>query len=202
MDRFKKDLERFQWDYTKEIRKNIEPGCILLSQPFMDDNIFKRTVCLLCAHNKEEGSFGFILNKPTTYKLGDFVENLSHIDNTIYYGGPVGNDTLYFIHDNSLEIEGALKIKDGIYWGGDYESLQLKLMTNKEAHKKIKFFIGYSGWSIGQLRKEIIENSWIIGNGKPSYIYSEHNNLWKTIMNDMGDLYQHLANLPERPELN
>ncbi|MEZ4916311.1 MAG: YqgE/AlgH family protein [Chitinophagales bacterium] len=168
----------------------------------MDDNVFKRTVCFVCAHNREEGSFGFILNKPTTYKLADFVDNLSAIDNTIYYGGPVGNDTLYFLHDNSLELEGALKITDNIYWGGDYEALQIKLATNKEAQKRIRFFLGYSGWGVDQLKKEIIENSWIISQSKPEYIYNEDKNLWKSIMNNMGELYQHLANLPERPELN
>lgn len=202
MNKYKKDLEKFQWDYTKEIRKKIEPGSILLSQPFMDDNVFKRTVCFMCAHNKAEGSFGFILNRPTTYKLADFVENLSAIDNTIYYGGPVGNDTLYFLHDNSLELEGALKITDNIYWGGDYEALQIKLITNKEAQKRIRFFIGYSGWGVDQLRKEIIENSWIISQSKPEYVYNEYQNLWKSIMNNMGELYRHLANLPERLELN
>jgi len=43
-------------------------GCILISNPFLDDPYFSRTVVLLLAHN-QEGSFGVILNQKTNYEI-------------------------------------------------------------------------------------------------------------------------------------
>ena len=120
----------------------------------------------------------------------------------IYYGGPVANDSLYFIHDNTLALESAQKISEGVYWGGDFPQMIAGFQENEAARKNIKFILGYSGWDPGQLRKEIIEDSWIVGDGNANKIFSDSKDLWKEIMQEMGDLYKHLAKLPERPELN
>lgn len=196
------ELDKFKWDYTKEIRKKLEIGSLILSQPFLNDTVFNRAVCLMCAHNKEEGSFGFIVNKKTDYILSDFIEDLDHLKIPIYYGGPVGNDTLYFIHDNQFNITDAKKIVEGLYWGGSFEELKTALLKTKTKPRNLKFLLGYSGWDEGQLRKEIIEDSWIVSNGKSNLAFSINENLWKKIMNSMGELYIHLANSPENPDLN
>jgi putative AlgH/UPF0301 family transcriptional regulator len=67
MDDKKKELEKFKWNYKKEIRKELRIGSLILAQPFLSDDVFKRAVCLLCAHSRKEGSFGFILNKQTEF---------------------------------------------------------------------------------------------------------------------------------------
>ena len=77
-----------------------------------------------------------------------------------------------------------------------------KLKTAESSHKRFKFILGYSGWDPGQLRKELIEDSWIVAKGTANEVFSSSDDLWKEIMNDLGDLYHHLASLPERPELN
>lgn len=202
MDDKKSELDKYKWDYKKEIRKELRIGSLILAQPFLNDDVFKRSVCLLCAHSRKEGSFGFILNKVTEFKVSDFIEELDALDLPVYFGGPVATDSLYFLHDNSLAIEGAQKVLDGVYWGGDFQQMIAQLSTQDLSNHQVKFILGYSGWDPGQLRKEIIEDSWIVTQGNPQTIFEESDKLWKDTMEGMGEIYNHLANLPERPELN
>ena len=64
-------------DYRKEIRKPLNTGSLLLSEPFLKDEEFMRTVSLLCFHDKQEGSMGFILNRPLPLQLNE-VLNIDH----------------------------------------------------------------------------------------------------------------------------
>jgi len=196
------ELDKYKWNYTKEIRKDLKVGSLILAQPFLNDTVFKRAVCIMCAHNKIDGSFGFIVNKKSNFIISDFIKELDHFSTPVYYGGPVATDSLFFIHDNQLEITGANKIADNVYWGGDFDEMKTKLSQRKEGEVNIKFFMGYSGWDNGQLRKEIIENSWIVTNKEVEQVFSSSKNLWKKIMTKMGNVYAHLANSPENPDLN
>ena len=67
------------------------------SEPFLPDPHFERSVVLLCEHN-EDGSFGFILNKPSILKVDEAINDIDEFPETLYIGGPVQQDTLHFIH--------------------------------------------------------------------------------------------------------
>lgn len=193
----------FKWDYTKEIRKPLKNGTILLSEPFMEDDVFKRSVCIVCDHNTQEGTFGFLINRNMNKKVHELVDGLAGIEADVYYGGPVGNDSLYYIHTNEPELEGAKHIAGDMYWGGDYEQLQTYLKEGLVDFKKIKFIVGYSGWDPNQLRKEIIENSWIVNNDISSeLVFSNSKLLWNDIMQNMGGIYKTMSGYPEHPTLN
>ena len=96
-------MELFNYSFDK-----IEPrrGDLLISEPFLADPNFARTVILLCEHN-EEGSFGFVLNKPAQVKLNELLEGVKNRRDSIYIGGPVQQNTLQFIHRNDGIIEGG-----------------------------------------------------------------------------------------------
>ncbi len=195
-----KKESKIKWDYRNEIQKEIKGGTILLSEPFMLDPSFSRSSCLIINHEKQEGTFGFILNKSTDKTVAD----LLGIDKnwTVYYGGPVQVDFLFFIHNNSFHLKDAIKIKDNLYWNGDLEELKEKIKNNEVSESDIRFFIGYSGWDGGQLRREIIENSWIICNNKEEYIFKKPTNIWQQILKSMGGIYAQFANFPIDPNLN
>src|SRR5476651_2432719 len=103
--------------------KNPEKGKILISEPFLNDPNFKRTIILLTEHN-EEGSVGFIMNKPTELSLNDAIDDFPEFDSAIYFGGPVQLNTLQFIHRAGDIIEGSIEIMPGLFWGGNFESLK------------------------------------------------------------------------------
>ncbi len=118
-----------------------EAGMLLIAEPFLKDPNFSRTVVLLCEH-KQEGSFGLVLNRKTGHTLEDLIPNLKGMDHTVHDGGPVQRDTLHFIHQYPKEIPGGTELRDGIYWGGDFELAVRLLRTGPINRQCIRFFIG------------------------------------------------------------
>jgi putative transcriptional regulator len=94
-------------------------------------------------------------------------------------------------------------VVDGVFMGGSFDALKELLNENKIESGEIRFFLGYSGWSNGQLEEELKENSWIIADGKLDFIMNtEHENLWETVLKSMGDQHKIISNFPENPSLN
>ena len=118
---------------------DITPGTLLISDPFLKDPNFLRTVVLLCDH-QSEGSFGFVLNKRYEQSIGDLMQDLEGINFPVYYGGPVQVDSLHFLHQRPELIEGGLPLTDGIFWGGDFEQVIELLKENKLSKNDIRFF--------------------------------------------------------------
>src|SRR5947209_934033 len=98
-------------------------GRLLISEPFMLDPNFKRSVILLTEYG-DEGSVGFVLNHESEYLLGDLVPDMAYSEIPVFIGGPVGNDTLHFIHRVPEKIDGGIEIGEGVYWGGDFETVK------------------------------------------------------------------------------
>lgn len=178
-------------------------GRLLVSEPFMMDPNFKRSVILIteCA---EAGAMGFILNHQSEYMLADVLPDISYSDIPVYVGGPVAANTLHFIHCVPDKIDGGIEICEGIYWGGDFEVIKELINTYQLNENEIKFFMGYSGWTPNQLDDEILENSWIVAekcSAETLFISSEHN-MWKEVVISLGSRFAHIANFPENPQLN
>lgn len=184
--------------------KQFEPqkGRLLISEPFLPDPNFERTVILLCEHN-EQGSFGFVLNKPSLLRMSDVLDDTGSYSEVLYVGGPVQQDTLHFIH-RSAELEGGLEIAKGIYWGGNFEAVSAMLKQDLIQSDDFRFFLGYSGWGAGQLQSELEQNSWIVSNKvTPEQIFeTEPEILWKEILKNMGGKYKMFSNYPIDPRLN
>jgi len=118
-------------------------GHLLVAEPsIIGDVSFTRAVVLLAEYN-ESGSVSFILNKPLRYKVRDFVPGITS-DLPIYNGGPVEQDNLYFIHTVPELIPDSIKISEGIYWGGDFDTILDLLKEDRLKKHQIRFFLGYS----------------------------------------------------------
>ena len=76
------------WSYEFEKEKGLRAGHLLLSEPFMFDENFRRTVVLVCEHTVENGTVGLILNKPINLRLNDVVEGFPAFRGKIFLGGP------------------------------------------------------------------------------------------------------------------
>jgi putative transcriptional regulator len=185
-------------------RNKIKPekGRLLISEPFLPDPNFERTVVLLCEHN-EEGSFGFVLNKPAIVKVSEVMDELKSFDHPIFIGGPVQQDTLHFIH-RSPEIESGTEVRSGIFWGGNFENVLFMADTQQLMPEQIRFFLGYSGWSAGQLDEELNENSWIVCDFVTEELMfeTEASNMWRKALGNMGGRFSVYANYPVDPNLN
>lgn len=178
-------------------------GALLLSEPFLPDDNFKRTVVLLCEHDVDEGSFGFVVNRPLGVKVHEAVEDFPPFDANLHLGGPVENNTLHYLHRLGDKLPDSIEVVDGLWWGGSYEVLQILIENKEVAPADIRLFVGYSGWSPGQLEEELVEKSWIVTQGTAQHIFqTEVDALWKKVLQQMGGQYQIMSNFPESPLLN
>jgi len=182
---------------------SISKGGLLISEPYLPDPNFERTVILLCEHN-EEGSLGFVLNKPSSLKLEDVLDEVQGFEAPLYTGGPVQQDTLHFIHKTKDIFSDYRTVNDGLYWGGNFDELLSFINVRKVNSDDFRFFIGYSGWGPGQLESEIEENSWIIyNNATPEQVFGlSPDNLWRSVLKSMGGEYRVISNYPTDPRLN
>ena len=180
----------------------IEPGILLVANPFLKDPNFLRTVVFICEH-REEGSFGLVLSRKLEFSLNAIMENLEGCTHPVFYGGPVSPNTLHFLHRCPGLITGGEKIKDNIYRGGEFEEVAALLRNNKLNKNDIKFFAGYSGWGSGQLAEEMETGSWLLTEGIPQLIYhKKETEIWKAALTQMGGEYAQLINYPIDPLLN
>lgn len=178
-------------------------GHLLISEPFMMDPNFKRSVIVLTEYS-EDGAMGFILNHQSEYLLGDVLPDVSYSEIAVYEGGPVAKNTLHFIHCAPDKIDDGIEIADGLYWGGDFEQVKQLVSNYQLGPNEIKFFAGYSGWTPQQLDEEIKEDSWIVANkfDVESLFTLDEQELWKHVVVNLGQRYAHIANFPENPALN
>jgi putative transcriptional regulator len=178
-------------------------GVLLVAEPsIIGDVSFNRSVVLLAEYN-ESGSVGFILNKPLEYKLKDFIPEINS-NLTVYNGGPVEQDNLYFIHRIPEIIPDSIEISNGIYWGGDFKAISGLLQEDALKEDQIRFFLGYSGWASEQLEQELEVNSWVVAPNKykNDIIGKAYNNFWKEKMIEFGGDYVIWSNAPENPIYN
>ena len=178
------------------------PGILLIADPFLKDPNFMRTVIFICEH-QQEGSFGFVLNKQFEQTLDELMEGFEGFPIPIFYGGPVQMDTIHFLHQYPEKVPGGHEVMTGGYWGGDFEKLS-DMVKNKEIdYNKVRFFIGYSGWSNGQLGDELKEKSWLTVAGTRELIFHQQpDNIWKDSLKHLGGNYEMMINFPIDPQLN
>lgn len=182
---------------------SLASGILLISDPFLKDPNFARTVVFLCEHQHSKGSFGFVLNRLFDQTLRDLVPDVLADNVPVFYGGPVQVDTIHFIHQQPELIHGGFEIVKGVYWGGEFDAVIDLLNNGLLDLKKIKFFIGYSGWSSGQLDNELNDKSWITSNSNPALIFNtEEKKIWQQALRDLGSNFAIMANFPIDPLLN
>lgn len=186
----------------KKDLKAVANGIVLLAEPFMLDANFKRAAVLLCEHN-EDGSIGFIMNKPLDMRVDELIADFPEFDSEVLFGGPVQTDTIHYIHNVGDLLEDSMKVVEGVYWGGDYEKLKFLISSKLILPHNIRFFVGYSGWSGGQLNEELDYGSWVTADMDANYIFkSKPDKLWEQVMNHKGDVYSVISQLPDEVTWN
>lgn len=172
-----------------------------MAEPFLADPNFSRAVILLCEHG-EDGTVGFVLNRPTELTLSDLLPELATPSLLVHQGGPVQMDTLHMLHQSPATL-GGTGVADGIYWGGSYEALQDILASGTALDSELKLYVGYSGWSAGQLEGEMKEGSWLVTDPTRELLFeTPADDMWKAAIRLMGREYNHLLNMPVNPQLN
>lgn len=185
---------------------NITPkkGRILLASPLLNDYHFARTVILMVSHGNN-GDMGVVLNKDFRYhvSLNDLVKDLEDLPAIpVYKGGPVGRDTMFFIHDIE-EINNSLPLGNGLFMNGDFNQMIDYIKSGNPISDRVRFYLGYAGWEEGQLQSEMEEDTWIVSELSKDRLFKEnYRSLWMNCMNDMGEPYCTWAKYPTFPTMN
>lgn len=173
-------------------------GQLLLAVPSLRDSYFSRSVVFLAAHTEDDGTFGYILNRPLKQRVGDLMpdQELGPLGELpVFMGGPVGADKLAFA---------------SLRWSRARKALQVSthLSVNDALHelsmgRQVRGFVGYSGWESGQLERELERRSWITAEpNQPLILTAEATDLWSELLRSMGPAFGLLANVPEDVSLN
>lgn len=173
-------------------------GSLLVAHPNMLDPNFRRAVLFLSLHTPEDGALGVILNRPLEKHVSDLVSETppSGLEKVpVFFGGPVGRDRLMFA---------ALEWKPG-------EGLKVHHNVDlDEAHERagknpgsVRAFVGYAGWTAGQLEAEMKQNSWVLHKAERSALKMDRlPRLWFDIMRGLGPWFKMLSAAPDDPSLN
>lgn len=190
------------FDFSKLNQINPRKGKVLISEPFLEDDYFTRSVVLLCDHN-DSGSFGFVLNNYIDQSIAEIVEGFPEFNAKVSIGGPVETNLLFFIHNRPDIIDESIKITDTIYMGGSFEAVKEQVISGNLDPSNIKFFLGYSGWGELQLKEEIDLNSWFVANvGTDTIMSYTQEDMWERILENMSDRHKLIATFPNNPNLN
>lgn len=178
------------------------PGTLLLAPPMMADPNFRRTAILLCDHGID-GSFGLVLNRPMALQVAAVIEGLGTYRDPLSLGGPVQTDTVHYLHRYGTALSDAIEVLPGVFWGGDFEELVGVAASEPVSAQTLRFFLGYAGWSPGQLQEEIDDDGWILCPGSEDLIFPDDaERTWRDALRRMGGEYALLANFPDDPRLN
>ncbi|BAV10343.1 hypothetical protein FLA_6405 [Filimonas lacunae] len=161
-----------------------------------------RTVVFLCDHDETGGSLGFVINRPYNQVISNLISDLDGCQLPVYFGGPVQMDTIHFLHTRP-DLLGGNEVVDGICWGGDFETLVRAIHDKDIQETELRFYLGYSGWSPGQLESEMEEKSWLVTEGNQKLVFHPHYaKIWPDALLQMGGQYEQLVNYPIDPQLN
>ena len=177
-------------------------GQLLIAHPLLNDGFFNRSVIYVSSDN-DEGSFGFIMNFKTQFKLRDLRPQVNKGNFPIFEGGPVAKDQLFFLHTLGKDVGESLLIKDNIYFGGDFNEILHLIEHGKVKQNEVRFFVGYSGWGAGQLQKEIKTKSWLINEDtNDDLLLINYTDLWKQKLEEQKQSYGIFANIGFDPSQN
>ena len=191
-------------DIFKIQSNNVLPsrGKILISEPFLRDATFGRSVVLLIDHT-EEGSMGLIIHKQLPIFVNDIIKEFKYIENIpLYKGGPIATDTLFYLH-TLADIPGAIPISKGLYLNGDFDEIKKYILQGNKVDRYIRFFLGYSGWESEQLSTELKENTWLVSKEENAYLMNgDTKDMWKQALEKLGSKYETWSRFPQVPTFN
>jgi putative transcriptional regulator len=176
------------------------PGTLLLSVPQMQDPNFMHSVVLICEHSSD-GAYGLMVNRPANISVAELVPDHSQLETTsfpVHLGGPVGSDTLQFLHRVPHAIPGGHELAGGLYVGGEVEALSDYIAAGTGALENVRLFVGYSGWMGGQLDMELQTGSWVPLPPSLDIIFrpGAPETTWRHAMRSLGEGGAGLSSLP------
>jgi putative transcriptional regulator len=184
-------------------------GRLLAATPHLGDPNFRRTVVLIVEDDKDEGTLGVVLNRPTEIPLDQVLESWTDLatgPQVVFRGGPISPNSalaLALAHGTDepvgwRSLDGSpMMARMGLIDLGAPPELLIGGITS------MRVFAGYAGWGVGQLRDEIDEGAWYVLPGNPADAFAaEPERLWQQVLRRQGGELALVATFPDDPIWN
>ena len=179
------------------------PGMFLVAKRALDDSHFGQSVVYLVEHG-EGGTLGLIVNRSSDVKLSEAVPDIEDKQATahaLYYGGPVGLPMILMLVRSESATEGMAHVVDDVYISSDRRVLNEVLAVEKP-DSELRFYIGHSGWAVGQLDFELVRGDWYVVAADTDAIFSdETDSLWNRLIERLEPTGIEVDNRPSFPIL-
>jgi len=173
-------------------------GSLLLAHPSLREETFKHTVILIASHDSE-GAMGVVINRPLGKSLGELNSEfgmgaLANIP--LFAGGPVQPTQVILCVWRPHPEQDGFQLMFGI----DPQKAE-ELMNEEGVH--MRAFLGYAGWTSGQLEDELRRDTWVVSPLVADLLEdAPTDQLWRDLLGQINDDWKLLANEPEDPSLN
>jgi putative transcriptional regulator len=151
---------------------------LIVARAELPDPNFKGSIVLVM-NNIGSVPAGLVVNRPTKITVAHLfpdLENLAHVEDKVYFGGPVAIESIWFLLRADSPPEHAIRVLDGVYLSNDRELLR-KLLTREKPMDGLRIFVGYAGWGPGQLENEIARGDWTLAPADASAIFERKSEL-------------------------
>ncbi len=184
----------------------VAQGTFLAAGPDMLDPNFMHAVVLICEHTGE-GAYGLIVNRPTGQTAEAILSDhppLSEHAFPIHQGGPVGLDTLQVLHRADDRIPGGVPLLDDLWIGGELlDVARLVGEDREEAQRRVRLFLGYAGWSPGQLEYELAIGAWLPAQARAELVFgADGEAAWREVVRSVAGPAAGIENQPPDPTWN
>lgn len=192
----------------------LEPGTLLIASLALEEPTFSRTVVVLLQYVPDELTLGVVVNRPLgdrarlypSDELSNLTQGLTKTANLggmFFQGGPVDPGSLIFLHRVDELGEETTRVRDGLYAGGDLDTLRAHTSSAGTESPLLRFFLGYAEWAPGQLEDEINMGAWILAPCNVDLVFSEEpDQVWQQSLHALGGKYAPMSFMPEDPTLN
>jgi len=180
---------------------DLTKGKLLVAMPKLNDPNFRQTVILLCEYS-EDGALGVVLNRPTELAVSTLIDGFQGVTGgeRVYAGGPVAKNGMLILCRSDLYCDGH-SVFDGVFVPKDLE--KIKAPGALGDYGEIRCYLGYAGWTSGQLETELEEGAWEILPSDSTLIFDvDPSILWSQMMRRLGNKWAFYATMPLDPSLN
>lgn len=165
-------------------------GCFLVAAPTLVDPNFHRTVVLIVQHDAD-GAMGLVINRPLEATVAQVWKQVSEVpcpnQDPIHQGGPC-EGPLMVLHQESTAAQMQMALP------GQDHTTQLCFSTHEDHLRQLiegnvqpsKFFVGYAGWSAGQLEKELATGSWLVTPASAPAVFTPPPDQWEELVRRIG----------------
>jgi putative transcriptional regulator len=182
----------------------VQRGQLLVATPSLREPTFARTVIALLEHDDENGSVGVVLNRPMSVAVSEVVDAVTDLVTappTLFDGGPVAPTTAIALGRVApgAEPDGWTYVVPPLVTVDlDHDPSLLAVSV-----RDLRVFVGYAGWSAGQLAGEIGEGAWYVVEGLPADPFgASPEDLWSLVLRRQGWPLSAVAVCPLDPTMN